>query len=269
MRLAYLVIDAFADGPFTGNPAAVVRLEPDTAIDDSLRQRIAGEFNLSETAYVTPTPEPGVLGLRWFTPRREVPLCGHATLAAAEAATRWGLTSGGQVRFATLSGELTCVLDDGAVRMDFPATLPQPAPCPPDAANVLGVDGPVRCLGTTAMNLTLQLTSAREVRAAQPDLVRLASWHDVGVTITAAGDDARYDFVSRFFAPRAGIAEDPVTGSAHCTLGPYWAAQLGKRDLVGRQCSPRGGTVGVRVHGDRVELRGQAAVVMDGSLHLA
>lgn len=268
MHLRYLVIDAFADGPFTGNPAAVVWLERPSMIDDATRQRIAGEFNLSETAYLCPDGESEALGLRWFTPVREVPLCGHATLAAAEASRRWARASGPQIRFATLSGELTCWFTDGQVRMDFPAMTPEPIRCPDDAAAVLGVPGPVRCVGTTPMNLTLQLPTAEQVRAARPDLGRLASWHEVGVTITASGDDGRCDFISRFFAPRAGVDEDPVTGSAHCSLGPFWAEQLGRTELIGHQCSARGGIVGVAVRGDRVELRGGAVVVMDGVIRL-
>jgi PhzF family phenazine biosynthesis protein len=264
--LDYMVVDAFADGPFTGNPAAVVWLDRADAMDDATRQAVAGEFNLSETAYVVPRGG-DVFELRWFTPAVEVALCGHATLAAAAAVRAWGRVSGEVVRFDTRqSGRLTCTFEGELICMDFPATPPTPAPLPERAAAVLGVAGPVVCAGATAMNLTLQLPDAAQVRAARPDLATLRAWHPVGVTITATADDGRHDIVSRFFAPAAGVDEDPVTGSAHCALGPYWAALLHKCELLARQASARGGTLRVRVAGDRVELAGCATVTMVGVL---
>ncbi len=258
----YLVIDAFADAPFAGNPAAVVRLDRPDAIDDALRQSLAAEFNLSETAFVAPRAD-AAWALRWFTPVREVPLCGHATLAAACALRQWGAAKGPAVTFDTRhSGRLTCTFDGDLIGMDFPATPPTPASLPDAAAAVLGVAGPVHCVGATAMNLTLQLPDAGQVRDASPDLSRLRHWHDVGVTVTAAGDRPGCDFVSRFFAPRAGVDEDPVTGSAHCALGPHWAGRLGRCDLTGWQLSHRGGVVHVRVRGRRVELAGRAVVTL-------
>ncbi|MEX0776523.1 MAG: PhzF family phenazine biosynthesis protein [Phycisphaeraceae bacterium] len=262
----YLVVDAFTTRPFTGNPAAIVLLT--AALAEQTMQAIAAEFNLAETAYPRKLGD-GRYELRWFTPVREVPLCGHATLAAAHALWESGAADEGEpIRFATRqSGELICRRGaEGWIEMDFPATLPQPAPLPQDAALVLGVSGPVTCVGTTAMNLTLRLPEAVQVRTARPDLATLAAWHPVGVTITAAGDEAGVDFVSRFFAPQAGIAEDPVTGSAHCSLAPYWAAETGRQSFTARQLSARGGELRLELHGQRVHLWGQAVTTMRGAI---
>jgi predicted PhzF superfamily epimerase YddE/YHI9 len=265
--LPFMLVDAFAARPFTGNPAAVVWL--DDELHDAVRQSLAMEFNQAETAFVRSLPD-GRFELRWFTPAREVPLCGHATLASAAALRVWGKSSGADpIRFLTLhGGELLCRFDGDEVVMDFPATPPQSTALPPDAAEVLRIAGPVECVGTTTMNLTLRVPSAEQVGAAAPDMARLAGWHAVGVTITAPGDSPGVDFVSRFFAPNCGIPEDPVTGSAHCALACYWAGQLGKTDFIARQLSPRGGELGVRLLGDRVELRGPAVVVMRGNIEL-
>jgi PhzF family phenazine biosynthesis protein len=265
--LRFLLIDAFAPRPFTGNPAAVVWLDEDLA--DAARQSLAMEFNQAETAFVRSLPD-GRFELRWFTPSREVPLCGHATLASAAALRAWGkIGAADSIRFLTLhSGELLCRFDGDDIVMDFPATPPQPAALPPDAAEVLRIPGPVECIGATTMNLTLRLPTAEQVRAAAPDLPRLTAWHPVGVTITAPGDCPGVDFVSRFFAPRCGIPEDPVTGSAHCALACYWAAQLRMTEFTALQLSPRGGELRVKLLGDRVELRGPAVVVMRGTIEI-
>jgi len=263
----YVLIDAFASKPFTGNPAAVVLR--DGAIDDSAMQSIAMEFNQAETAFVQRMTD-GRWSLRWFTPTREVPLCGHATLASAHAIWReWKRQPMTEpIRFVTReSGELICSpAPRHRIAMDFPATPPAPVPLPAIAAQVLGVAGPVVCVGSTAMNLTLALPDEAQVRAAKPDLRTLVTWHATGVTITARSSDGEFDFVSRFLAPQSGIDEDPVTGSAHCSLAVYWAEILGKTDFRARQLSPRGGELGVSLRGDRVELRGSAVTTMRGTL---
>jgi PhzF family phenazine biosynthesis protein len=259
----FLLIDAFADRPFTGNPAAVCWLDRDRP--DDLLQSLAAEFNQAETAYLRPLGGGG-FALRWFTPTREVPLCGHATLAAARALREWGrATAADVVRFETRwSGPLRCAFAGDEVAMDFPATPPAPADLPARAAEVLGVAGPVECVGATEMNLTLRLADAAQVETARPDLRALAAWHPVGVTVTAAGGGAPADFVSRFFAPAAGVDEDPVTGSAHCALAVYWAGELGKTQFLARQASRRGGWLKVRLMGERVELAGRTCVAARG-----
>ncbi len=263
----FLLIDAFATRPFTGNPAAVVLLERE--IEPATLQSIAAEFNQAETAFLLPLGN-NAWQLRWFTPVREVPLCGHATLASAHALwSEWRRVPSDQpIRFVTReSGELICTPgESGAIVMNFPATPPTPCPLPDHAAEVLGIAGPVVCAGTTAMNLTLILPDEAQVRAARPDLAKLATWHATGVTITARSADGEFDFVSRFFAPQSGIAEDPVTGSAHCSMAVYWAEILGKTDFRARQLSLRGGELGVTLRGDRVELRGSATTTMRGML---
>ena len=262
----FLLVDAFARAPFTGNPAAIVLLDRAWP-EDGYLQGLAMEFNQAETAYVRPRDDGG-FDLRWFTPAREVVLCGHATLAAAHALREWGVVSAdGRVRFVTRrSGELVCAFDGHSITMDFPATPPAPAAAPAGAAAVLGVEGPVVTVGSTAMNLTLRLPARRQVAAARPDLRVLAGWHPIGVTITAPGDEPGIDFVSRFFAPAAGIDEDPVTGSSHCALAVYWAAQLGKTKFTALQLSRRGGRLGVQFLGERVALSGEAVTTVRGAI---
>ena len=264
--MQYSVIDAFTAKPFAGNPAAVVPLS--APLPDALLQSIAAEFNLAETAFPRRLDD-GRFELRWFTPTREVPLCGHATLAAAYALWESNAAPHDQpIRFITRSsGELICHRRlEGWIEMNFPATPPQPAPLPPDAAAVLRVVGPVTPVGTAPMNLTLRLPTAEQVRTCKPDLAVLATWHPVGVTVTAPGDEPGVDFVSRFFAPQAGVPEDPVTGSAHCALVPYWAAETGRKSFVARQLSARGGELRLELRGDRVHLLGQAITTMQGAL---
>lgn len=266
MPLNYLLIDAFASRPFTGNPAAVVLLERD--LDDATQQVIAMEFNQAETAFVQKRAD-GRWELRWFTPTREVPMCGHATLAAAHALwAEWKLADHAEaIRFVNkYSGELVCTLFGDQIAMNFPATPPKPTALPSDAATVLGVAGPVVCVGETAMNLTLALPDEAQIRLARPVMAEIARWHTTGVTITARSADGKFDFVSRFFAPQAGIPEDPVTGSAHCALAVHWSVVLGKTIFKARQLSARGGELGVRLYGDRVELRGSAVTTMRGEL---
>lgn len=266
--MKFLLIDAFAERPFTGNPAAVVLVE--TALEDEWMQALAMEFNQAETAFVWPRAD-GAFDLRWFTPLREVALCGHATLAAARALREWGLVDASDiVRFITRkSGELRCTFQADQILMDFPATPPAPIELPAPAEQVLKVAGPVQCIGTTTMNLTLRLPDRQQVESARPDLRALAQWHPVGVTITAPGGGPAVDFVSRFFAPAAGIDEDPVTGSAYCALAVYWAAELQKTQFVAQQLSRRGGELGVRLIQDRVQLAGKSVITARGTIDAA
>lgn len=244
MSLELVVVDAFTDQPFSGNPAAVALV--DTFPDDSRMQAIAREMNLSETAFVSQRPD-GEHDLRWFSPSVEIDLCGHATLASAH-------VLGGTGRFHTRSGLLACRRrTSGRIEMDFPATPPVAADRPSD----LGIDA-VRWYGRGKFDVLIELADADAVRAFEPDLASLARLGSRAVVITAAGDQPGVDCVSRVFAPNAGVAEDPVTGSAHCALAIFWSERLGRHELVGHQASKRGGTVHMRRDGDRVVLGGHA-----------
>lgn len=262
MPLDLYQVDAFTDRPFAGNPAAVCIL--DTPREDAWMQDVAREMNLSETAYLH--PEDGGYRLRWFTPTVEVELCGHATLASAHVLWRTGrLAAGETARFHTLSGLLTADRAGEWIELDFPARPVQPAEPPAGLAEAFGV--PVAFVGRSRYDYLLELESEGAVRAAAPDPRALASLGVRGVIITARGEQGgRFDFVSRFFAPGSGVDEDPVTGSAHCTLGPYWAPKLGKEELLAFQASARGGVVRVRVAGERIRLGGQAVTVSEGRL---
>lgn len=263
-----LQIDAFADRPFAGNSAAVCLLEQ--AAPDAWMQAFAAEMNLAETAYVRPLPADDRgkrWELRWFTPEVEVPLCGHATLATAHALWSEGRAeSDRSLRFLTKSGELSASRDGELIELDFPAT--PAAPCDSDETLLaaLGIEKVLFAGRTSVQDTLLVLESAEQVRSLRPDFPRLAKLGGRGVMATATSDEQPYDFVSRFFAPAVGIDEDPVTGSAHCCLGPYWAERLGKRELVGRQLSRRGGTVRVRLAGDRAKLGGKAITIFRGSV---
>ena len=268
MTIPLLQIDAFADRPFAGNSAAVCLLEQ--AAPESWMQAFAGEMNLAETAYVRPLPADarGVrFELRWFTPEVEVPLCGHATLATAHALWSEGRAAQGEsIRFVTKSGELTASPDGELIELDFPATPAASCDADPALLAALGIEK-VRFAGRTSVQDTLLvLDSAEQVRGVRPDFQRLAKLSGRGVVATAPSDEEPFNFVSRFFAPAVGIDEDPVTGSAHCCLGPYWAERLGKQELFGRQISRRGGTVRVRLAGDRVMLGGRAITIFRGSV---
>ena len=254
-------VDAFADRPFAGNPAAVCIL--DAPRDEGWMQSVAMEMNLSETAFLHPAEDGW--NLRWFTPAVEVALCGHATLASAHVLWQDGrLPAGAQARFHTRSGLLTAEREGEWIRMDFPAKPEQQAPAPDGLERALGA-APVY-VGRSHFDWLVEVDSEDAVRALTPDIGLLATVEARGVIVTARGADGRYDFVSRFFAPRAGVAEDPVTGSAHCVLAPYWARKLGRDELTGFQASRRGGVVRVRSAGDRVILGGQAVTVMRGVL---
>ena len=260
-------VDAFTPRPFAGNPAGVCLLAgPHEA---AWMQDVAREMNLAETAFLLPRTAleedgPG-WDLRWFTPTVEVDLCGHATLASAHVLWETGaLAAGETARFHTRSGLLTAEQRGEWIELDFPAEPAAPAESPPGLAEALGVE-PLS-VGRNRMDLIVELAAESMVRALAPDLRRLAALPVRGVIATAPAEGSSYDFVSRFFAPRSGVDEDPVTGSAHCCLGPFWGARLGKTDLVGYQASARGGLVKVRLAGDRVKLGGQAVTVLRGEL---
>ena len=259
-------VDAFADAPFTGNPAAVCIL--DAYPSDAWMQNIAAEMNLSETSFVVPADQRGDFHLRWFTPTVEVDLCGHATLAAAFTLFERGrVNAGDQIRFQTRSGELTCEQQGHRISLDFPAS-------PIIEAVEESVATEVReALGISAaevqrskFDMVAIVGDARTVRNLIPDFNRLGKIRTRGVMVTSKSDHADADFISRFFAPQCGINEDPVTGSAHCCLAPYWAERLGKTSLIGYQASRRGGTVHCQMVGDRVKISGQAVTVLEGRL---
>ena len=261
MTWPIFIVDAFHLGPFTGNPAAVCLLDRDRP--DAWRQSVAAEMNLSETAFVLPGGD--ALGLRWFTPKVEVSLCGHATLAAAH--TLWEQDRVGKnapIGFETLSGRLTATRRGELIELDFPLHPPEPADVPGAVLDALGVTA--RFTGKSRLDYLVEVESAEIVRELQPDFAALARDVPRGVIVTSRADSSDYDFVSRFFAPAAGIHEDPVTGSAHCCLAAFWRDRLGKDEMVGFQASPRGGVVRVRVKGNRAILGGAAATVMRGEL---
>lgn len=252
------VVDAFtvAGTAFTGNPAAVVRL--DAWAPEEWLASVAREMNLSETAFLVPRAD-GAHDLRWFTPAVEVDLCGHATLASAH-------VLGGGARFHTRSGALTCTATaDGWIEMDFPSLPAEPEVCPPGLRHALG-DPEVRGVYRSRFDVLVELGSAAEVRSLRPDIAAVAGLDARGVIVTAASDCDGIDAVSRFFAPRVGVDEDPVTGSAHCVLAPFWSERLGRAELVAEQASARGGIVRLRVAGDRVVLGGQAVTTWRGEL---
>jgi len=259
-----LVVDAFTDRPFSGNPAAVCVLPGPQ--QEAWMRAVAREMNLSETAFLH--PEADAYRLRWLTPTVEVALCGHATLASAHVLWETGqLSTGALARFLTRSGVLTARRLGDLIELDFPATPAREATAPPGLLAGLGLlDGKARWVGKNQFDYLVEVESEDQVRALQPDHFALAQLSVRGVMVTAPASTPQFDFVSRFFAPGSGIAEDPVTGSAHCALAPHWASRLGKTELVGYQASPRGGVVRTRLEGDRVMLGGNAVTVMRGEL---
>ena len=258
MRL--LQIDAFTEQAFRGNPAAVCLLDEER--DASWMQNVAAEMNLSETAFLLPSSDG--FSLRWFTPAVEVDLCGHATLAGAHALWEEGILGERETaRFHTRSGVLTATRNGEWIELDFPATPAEPADAPDGLLESLGVTEPV-FVGRSKFDYLVEVASEDQVRALAPDSVALARIDARGAIVTSRSGE--YDFASRFFAPAAGVVEDPVTGSAHCCLGPYWSARLGKTEMVAFQASARGGVVRVRLEGDRVKLGGQCVTVLRGEL---
>jgi PhzF family phenazine biosynthesis protein len=261
MALPIYQIDAFTDRPFAGNPAAVCLL--DGPRDDHWMQNVAREMNLSETAFLLPQAEG--FHLRWFTPTVEVALCGHATLASAHALWETGrLQFDRPARFHTKSGLLTAERKDALIELDFPTKREEAAPPPTGLADALGCQP--KYVGRNAFDYLIEIDGEKTLRNLAPDFRALAKIPVRGVIVTSRSDSPEFDFVSRFFAPASGVNEDPVCGSAHCCLGPFWAARLNKTDLLGHQISARRGIVGVRINGGRVVLYGTAVTVMSGHL---
>jgi PhzF family phenazine biosynthesis protein len=262
-------VDAFTNVAFAGNPAGVALLHAPAG--ESWMQAVGAEMNLAETAFcVRSGADDGSYDLRWFSPTVEIPLCGHATLATAHVLWTEGLDAHDVLTFETMSGTLRARrLDDGLIELDFPATDAVDAEVAPEVLDALGVS-PVRTAATNNDWLLVEVATAPEVRAAAPDLVRLGAVTGHAAIITAPGDgrDGDADIVSRVFAPAAGIPEDPVTGSAHCILGPWWTSRVGKPVLIAEQASPRGGRLVVEhdAANGRVGLRGEAVTTLRGEL---
>ncbi|HKC46226.1 MAG TPA: PhzF family phenazine biosynthesis protein [Gemmatimonadales bacterium] len=263
MTVRIVQVDAFTATPFAGNPAAVCVLA--SPASEQWMRHVAREMNLSETAFLVRNGD--AWHLRWFTPTVEIALCGHATLASAHVLWEDGhLPAGTQARFDTMSGRLTADRDGQWIAMDFPAVPVTPVEAPADLLPALSVSA--LAVGKNRMDYLVEVGSEAEVLATAPDHTRLRRLPVRGVIVTARAADSQYDFISRFFAPGSGVDEDPVTGSAHCALAPYWAAKLGRTELVGRQASARSGIVKVRTQGERVILAGQAVVVLRGELNV-
>ncbi len=259
MRIPFFWVDAFTDQLFSGNPAGIVPL--DHWIDDTLMQCIAFENGLAETAFFVPV-ESGHYHLRWFTPRAEVDLCGHATLASAHVLFNELGQAHTRIIFDSKSGPLSVDLrSDQRLELDFPSRPATPAAVPP--ALIKGLGATPSFYAQAQANLAVFDTMA-EVRALRPDFAVLATLEQYGTIATAPGEDC--DFVSRFFAPRVGVPEDPVTGSAHCVLTPYWAGRLDKTKLHARQISPRGGELWCELIGDRVKIAGHAVLYLRGEI---
>jgi len=257
-------VDAFTNVPFGGNPAAVCLLE--SARNDRWMQAVAREMNLSETAFLTRRKGSDGFDLRWFTPALEVDLCGHATLASAHVLWETGaLPHDAEARFHTRSGLLTARQDGTWIAMDFPS-LPARLSAPPSGLlEAIGIERPV-AVARSRFDYLIEVPDAATVRAVSPDFGRLRRVESRGVVVTALSDRDGYDIESRFFAPAAGVDEDPVTGSAHCVVAPWWAHKLGRNEFVAYQASSRGGTVRLLLEDDRVRLGGQAVTVMEGEL---
>ena len=261
MRLPIYQIDAFTDRPFAGNPAAVCLL--DEPRDDRWMQDVAREMNLSETAFLRPQAD--AFHLRWFTPAVEVALCGHATLASAHALWETERLRVHQpARFHTKSGLLTAERKGALIELDFPAKPEESAPPPAGLAEALGCKP--KYVGRNAFDYLIEIDGERTLRNLAPDFRALAKIPVRGVIVTSRSDSPEFDFVSRFFAPASGVNDDPVTGSAHCCLGPFWQNRLNKSEFTAYQASARGGVVKVRVKGQRVKLAGQAVTVLRGEL---
>jgi PhzF family phenazine biosynthesis protein len=263
MDVPLWTVDAFTDRRFSGNPASVCLLEQ--ALPDETLQAVAAEMNHSETAFLR--AQDGEWALRWFTPRVEVALCGHATLASAHVLWESGrLPRDARATFHTASGLLTATLESDRIALDFPIEPADPIPEPEGLADSLGAE--IVRVGRNRMDLLAELDDEATVQALRPDLTRLATQPVRGTIVTARSSAPGVDFVSRFFAPQSGVNEDPVTGSAHCALAPWWSERLGRTAMTGRQLSARGGTVGVRLSGARVHLLGTAVTVVEGKLRL-
>jgi PhzF family phenazine biosynthesis protein len=260
-RVRIVTVDAFTNVPFAGNPAAVCVM-PESRPDAWLRN-VAREMNLSETAFLV--RRNGEFDLRWLTPTVEVDLCGHATVASAHVLWEDGhLPVGEQARFHTRSGLLTADRRGDWIELDFPVKIVTPVEPPAELLPALGVTSPV-AVARNVMDYLVEVESDEALRALDPDHATLRKIPVRGVIVTARPSTRDFDFISRFFAPASGIDEDPVTGSAHTALGPYWGAKLGKTEMTGYQASARGGVVRVRLNGDRIILGGQAVTIMEAA----
>jgi PhzF family phenazine biosynthesis protein len=264
MTIPLAWVDAFSDAPFGGNPAGVCLL--DEPLDEARMQAIAFELGIAETAFLVPGDEPATFGLRWFSPATEIDLCGHATLASAHALRQWGTVDGtAPLTFHTKSGPLHATFDDDRVVLDFPADPVTAAPLP-ECVRTQWPESVVHS-GHTSFFTFVALSSAERVRAYEPDLDAIAATGDKALLLTAPAEPASgADYVLRVFGPNVGIPEDPATGSAQCSAGPYWAGELGRSDLVVRQLSRRGATLYVRPEGERVRIGGHATTVVMGHL---
>jgi PhzF family phenazine biosynthesis protein len=270
MSTPIIWVDAFTDVPFAGNPAAVCLLGSDVSdadMSDDRRQSLAFELGIAETAYVTPTEDPLVFGLRWFSPATEIDLCGHATLASAHALRQTGVIDGtAPLTFHTRSGPLMASFDGDLIALDFPADPITPGPMP-DQLQGEWAEGTVLHTGSTGFFLFVALSSAEAVRSYRPNLAAIASTGSKALLLTAAAEpESGADYVLRVFGPNVGIDEDPATGSAQCSAGPYWAQVLGRVDLTAHQASARGAVLHVRPEGDRVHISGHATTVLTGHL---
>ncbi len=260
MGFSFFQVDAFTDRPFHGNPAAVFVLPE--AQNEAWMQDIAAEINLSETAFLHLKDKRYTL--RWFTPLHEVDLCGHATLASAHILWQTGILKADQeAHFDTRSGALSARRIDQWIELDFPTEPAQEIVAPPPLNQALGVSA--QYIGANRMDILVEVDSEKTLRALAPDFALLETLKTRGIIVTSRSNTKDFDFISRFFAPRSGIKEDSVTGSAHCCLGPFWQARLGKNELIAYQASARGGIVKLRVAGPRVYIRGQAVTVFSGA----
>lgn len=261
MTLTCYIVDAFTSHPFRGNPAAVVPL--DSWLPDSLLQSMAAEHNLAETVYFVQTPDG--YDIRWFTPKTEVDLCGHATLASGFVIEQFIEPVATSLTFHSKSGPLGLDIKDGVYTLDFPSR--PPTPTSPDEHLLAGLNLPARQI-LAARDYFAIYDTAAEVRALNPDMLALSRIHRFAVIATAPGDEPGIDFVSRFFAPAQGVPEDPVTGSAHSTLIPYWANRLQKSHMQAKQISERGGDLTCSLAGDRVKIGGRAVLYSKNEIYL-
>lgn len=266
MKLPIFTVDAFTNEPFKGNPAAVCLLKEE--IPTSLMQSIAFELNLAETAFVLKEKDSDTYSLRWMTPVSEVDLCGHATLATSHILWQEGICKKSEaIHYNTRSGLLKADYHEGEIGLDFPAIPQKKIDYPPELIDAIGGVQP-KYVGMTKWNYIIELGSESDIINLKPDfnvMLKLPGW---GTIITAAADMPGYDFISRFFAPEKGIQEDPVTGSAHCALAPYWQGRLGKNTFKAYQASERGGTLDIVIEGDRVYLTGEGVTVISGVIEV-
>lgn len=261
MPLPLFHVDAFTEQAFAGNPAAVCLLP--SWPEDRWLQRVAREMNLSETAFLVRNVNE--YDLRWFTPKVEVDLCGHATLAPAHVLWQEGMVKpNGGIHFSTRSGVLKAIRIDDEIQLDFPLKPEEPAEAPQGLLGALRVSA--KYIGKNQFDYLVELESEAVVRSVSPDFRRLSTVAARGIIVTSRSADSRFDFVSRFFAPACGIGEDPVTGSAHCCLGDFWRKRLGKNNFLAYQASARGGVVRVQVTNDRALLSGKAVIIAMGEL---